>query len=599
MVLLLAPVLLWGGCSGDGGRPSMDGVQHLAGMLRAADGSIAPTTRRTFVGVGHEAVEVTAGSELAAPVIVAGAGTVRFAIASTGSGDPCTAEVLLRRGTRETSLWRSDLARHDRWEPVTVELPTVAGRSVEIVLRTRGDSRTTILWGSPVVAGSPGERSNLLLHEIDTLRADLLEPFGFPGRSSPVIGALARRGALFSECYSTASWTRPAATSILTSLSPPAHGVVWENGRLPDDIVTLADLLRDRGWYTVAFQTNPHAGRPAGLDRGFDVVFEMRALLGHVTHNRDAWTGGTTPLSTGSASGTSELVAFLLRDTISEWSDLPLFLYLHPMDPHMPYVPRPPFSLLPGFEREGASDEINEPLAMYGRDVRTADRFLGEILRVLEEEGLLERTVIALVSDHGEEFGEHGHRDHGKTLYGESIHVPMILRARGALPEGCVKRERVSVLDLMPTVLELLDVPAPPLIEGRSLLSTLRRPGAGNPFPETPQFLHVPFKFVRLREAELRDDPDVVGHLAVMQGPWKLQIQRYGGVRKDRTELFDLRADPRETTNLAAEHPDLARSMESAARTWWSGRWQGARGAGETPLDPDLEQQLRALGYLK
>ena len=164
------------------------------------------------------------------------------------------------------------------WDPVELDLSSVAGREVELVFRTEGDTKTRWFVGAPVVAGKWSGR-NLLMYLIDTMRADVLEPYGYAGRTSPVLSRLAREGMLFEECISVSSWTRPAAASLLTSRSAPAHGVVQETSSLASDVPTWAEMLREQGYYTVAFFTNPNAGRSSRLDRGFDLTFETQHLV--------------------------------------------------------------------------------------------------------------------------------------------------------------------------------------------------------------------------------------------------------------------------------------------------------------------------------
>jgi arylsulfatase A-like enzyme len=449
-----------------------------------------------------------------------------------------------------------------------------------------------------VVAGAPDGRPDVILYEIDTMRADLLEPLGFPGRSSPRMGALARGGAVFSECTSSASWTRPAAVSIMTSLSAATHGVIEERVSLPAEVVTMTDILRDAGWYTVAFQSNPNAGRAAGLDQGFDLVVETNALLEHVTANMDRWSGRQM-FSTGTSSGTSEMIAFLLADLLPDWAGLPLFLYVHPNDPHAPYDPRPPFSSIPGFGRDGAPLRVNKPLSAYSRDVRSADWFLGRVLDRLEEDGRLEGAVIALLADHGEEFQDHGRAGHGVNLHPETLRVPLILSAPGRVPAGKVRRDRVTVADVLPTLLDLLDLEPPPGAEGRSLLPLLDDPSGGERFPDEPVFAHVVTMKLRM-DHDVCDDPEVLGTIAVLAGPWKCIVSDYGSHREPSVLLYDLRTDPGELSDVAEGHPGLAAALEAQAREWWAAGPRIATSAGEVGgIDPEFVDELRALGYIE
>ncbi len=582
-------------CAGEAERPPVAGVLHLVDHLRAPGGAPVVTTRHTLRGIGRETVTADPPAPLTASVVVPEEGVLRFAVSLTGPGTGNVAEVAVRSGRAEETLWAERVEKRKVWLPASVALSEYAGRRVEIILRTTEPDGAQVLWGSPVVSGQRDNRLDVMLYEVDTQRADLLEPFGFPGPSSPVAGALARQGVTFTECFSTSSWTRPAATSILTSLSAPAHGVIGEEIALPAQVITLTDVLRDRGWYTVAFQTNPHAGRPAGLDEGFDEVFEMAALVESLLRNRDAWQGSPT-IGTSSASGTTELVALLLQERLPEWAGLPLFLYLHTLDPHTPYDPRAPFSVLPGFEHEETRAAMRSDRETYGRDVRAADHFLGEIRRTMEREDRFDRSIMAFVSDHGEEFGEHGGSGHGRTLFDEQLRVPFLLVAPGVLPRGRVVRERVSTLDLLPTLLDILDEEIPAGVEGRSLLARIQTVRPGLRFPEDPVFSHVVSKGVRF-DPPAMNDPAVVGHIAMGRGPWKCIVAEYGTRRRRRAALYDLRTDPRETMDLSAARPELLAEMRDAALGWWEAR-KGRGSAIVRPPDAESAERLRALGYV-
>jgi arylsulfatase A-like enzyme len=589
--LLLAASGLTGACSPAGDADGPAGALHLADILAFEDGVPVSPTRATLLGVGREAIAVRGPAVISASVRVPEGGRLHFAIAAAGDSGTA-AEVAVGSGRRFATVWNGRASRRDGWLPASVDLSGHAGREVRIRFVAAGDD--SLLWGSPVLAGAKPAHRDIVLHELDTLRADLLGAYGCPEPTSPELDALARRGVQFLDCTATATWTRPSATSILTSLSAPTHGVVWENSSLAGDVVTLAQILRDRGWYTVAFQPNPNAGRPVGLDRGFDEVYEMGALLREAQRHPESF--GGLSLSSSSASGTTELIAFLLRRRIPDWAGLPLFLYVHPTDPHSPYDPRAPFSAIPGLDRPRPDRETAENLAAYSRDVRAADHFLRRILRSLGLAGRLDRAVVAFLSDHGEEFGERGGRGHGRNLHDETLRVPLVLRAPGALPAGVLHVPRVSTLDVMPTLLDLAGLEAPPGLEGSSLVAAAGRPAAAGA-GEEPDFAHVIGIGVRMRK-EADDNPDLIGQIAVLEGRWKCVVLDNGRRRRPRARLFDRVADPGETRDVAAEHPETAARLEAMAWAWYDER-RGVAHAAETEgdMDPELLEQLRALGY--
>ncbi|MBZ0267465.1 sulfatase-like hydrolase/transferase [bacterium] len=580
------------GCADAPPLPENGRIQHLAGRLRDGSGAAAPVTRETRRGSGREVVAVESPGDLSVGCVIPAEGKLRFSIG--GAVHPSKATVTVRSRWSEKTLWEADVPVRGDWVDATIDLSAYASRNVTLTMRADGEAGGRVLWGSPVITGPVSTEHNVLLYEIDTLRKDLLEPYGYPGRSSPVIGRLAREGVLFSECFSTATWTRPAASSILSSLSPPVHGVIWDNSTLPVGVQTLTDVLRDRGWYTVAVLTNANAGRLAGLDQGFDLVFERSALAHHAAGS-DRW-DSDSHISTGEASGTSELTAFLLADLLPQWEGLPLFLYLHPMDPHEPYTPRSPFSEIPGFDPKGPQRKLGDDFARYGQDVRSADHYLGRILRTFEEAGIRDRTLVAFTADHGQEFREHGAKSHGRNLFPETLDVPLILHLPDALPGAVTVRQRTSVLDIVPTVLDLLMVPEPDGMEGLSRVADARAGTAGERFPEESLFFHTVAIAMRQRDGAM-DNPDVIGHVAVARGFWKCVVLEYGGFRKSGVLLFDLRDDPGEMRDVSAEHPELTATLKAEALAWW----EEHRGEStfEDEVDPELQEQLRALGYVQ
>jgi arylsulfatase A-like enzyme len=561
------------------------------GIVRREDlvpGPPCALVRETLRGIGMHAVRLAGGIETSAAVRLPPHARLRFSLATGGGDGPGAIEVAARRGGKVSVLLRREAdARSDEWEPIEVDLSSLGGRDVELVFRTEGDAEVRWLVGAPVVVG-PWSGRNLMAYVIDTLRADVLEPYGYPGRTSPELSRLAREGVLFEECVSVSSWTRPAAASLLTSRSAPAHGVIRESSSLSADVATWADMLRERGFYTVAFFTNPNAGRSASLDRGFDLIFETSHLVEFANRNgRIVWQGAP--------SGTSEGIFGRFESWIGEMGNVPLFLYLHPNDPHSPWEPRAPFHAIPGLT--SPTGRRNVAFARYARAVRVADHYLGSVLAALEERGILERTVVAVVSDHGEEFLDHGQLGHGVSMWTESLRVPLIVRAPWALPAGGVHRGRVSLLDVMPTLVELVGRDVPTGLEGKSLLAELA--GGNAQFSPSPVFAHLITVKVRLDE-EVMEHRTFPGDITVLQDRWKLMLRDYGSHQDGGGGLFDLAADPAERDDLATRDPARAEAMAELGRAWYeAARIDRSSAAQAVEIRPETRDQLRALGYVK
>ncbi len=426
-------------------------------------------------------------------------------------------------------------------------------------------------------AGSGQSVRNAILYLIDTLRADHLGAYGYGRPTSPALDALAARGVLFERCFTHDTRTVGAVPSLLTSRHPPAHGVERYGEKIRPDLVTLAEALSRAGWRTAAFVTNVNAGTLPGLERGFQ-------------HHRQV----------ASRARDRTALRSLPEPDFFAWLDqqggAPFFAYVHTAEPHRPYAPGPPFDSLfdPGyrgdvtglFDGEGgyaratSPEDVAHVVALYDGEVRLADEALGRLLAGLEARGLRESTLVAVTSDHGEELHERGGWNHGHSLYDELLRVPLVLAAPRLLPEGARVAEPVALVDVAPTILALLGVPAPESFDGESLAGLAAgRPSERERFAARPVF------------ARTSKPPE---QLAVVQGRMKA-ILRPGGA----LELYDLAADPGERRDLAGEQPELARELRTRAEEW--ARVQRARkGEGRAaPLSPEERAELDALGYLE
>jgi len=429
-----------------------------------------------------------------------------------------------------------------------------------------------------LVAGSacaPPRPRNLVLVSIDTLRPDLLGCYGHERPTSPALDTLAAGGVLFETALAAAPWTLPSHASLLTGLYPSRHGVRRAGAVLPDDVVTWAAWLRERGFTTSAIVNSHWLGRETRLERGFDGFVWVEE---NVRRRRPSRVG--------------ELAARWLAEGPAE----PFFLFLHFYDVHSDYAS------LPSYEerfrqpydgpadgstrqlravREGRAslgpDDVRHLLDLYAAGVRQMDDALARLLRALRDLGLRENTLLVVTSDHGEEFLEHEGVLHGRTQYEEVLRVPLILAGPG-VPAGVRVREPVSLVDVMPTALTLLALPAPAGLDGLDLGPLFA--GAGATLGERILFA----------EADWRNEEDDVLR-AVRSGRYKLLVDRRSGARR----LFDLDRDPGERVDVQADHPELARQLHAALEAF-------ARGAREVAppaeLTPEERERLQALGYL-
>jgi arylsulfatase A-like enzyme len=474
------------------------------------------------------------------------------------------------------------------------------------------------MWGNPLLVrpGRPAGR-NLVVILIDTLRADVLGSYGDGLGLTPRLDAFARRGVRFAEMLAPSPWTLPSVSSLLTGLQPQTHGAGQRFGDfdpssprqndfaptgLPGGVRTMAGVLRRQGFYTMGVYQNFYILPGFGVHQGFDdyASYEDRAEV---------------------------LVDQALGRLRRTAGDRRTFLYLHLFDLHSPYNPPEPECtrvarrLDPGYrgrlgceadrnpERTTIPPPADRPWfrALYQAEVAYTDRQVGRFLDGLRDLGLEDRTVVAVVSDHGEEFwdrlGQEGqlgyetNSDHGHTLYQELVHVPALLRIPGQ--DATVVREPVQLVDLFPTLLRAVGV-EPPASQGSDLTPLLGGRSPGPPGPAEPAGPPPAAERATLMA-------DVILHgrprWSVRRGTWKLVAARDPALP---VELYDLRQDPGERTNLAAREPRLAAAMRAWGERELAARLKARalflkRGdtLGATYLEWRYITKLRALGYLK
>jgi choline-sulfatase len=381
---------------------------------------------------------------------------------------------------------------------------------------------------------------------LDTTRADRLSPYGFQDVSMPNLDRLAREGVLFDQAASVAPLTLPAHCSLFTGLFPPAHGVRDNADRaLADERTTLAEVLRTQGFRTAAFVGSAVLDSGRGLAQGFDLYREV---------------GSTT---VGSAAPLQRRGNEVVDDAI-QWldgaGDSRFFVWAHLYDPHRPYDPPEPYRSIHA-----------DP---YVGEIAFADAQIGRLLAALDRRRLLNRTIVIVAGDHGESLSEHGERDHGIFVYESVLRVPLIIRAPSVLPAriGPV----VRLVDVMPTVLELLGLEVPPG-DGVSLIDLM---------------------------AGRRSDLDLEAYSESMY-PQRLGLSPLRALRAGRfkvidapkPELYDLERDPFEEHNAYDERRGMA---EAFTRRLMTLAREPARAEAHANLDiPNaLQERLDALGYV-
>jgi len=448
------------------------------------------------------------------------------------------------------------------------------------------------------VPAALADKPNLILVMVDTLRADHLSCYGHPTLETPHMCSLAEENGTRYRGFSHASWTKPATASLLTSTVPSTHGAVSKPATLSEEIDLIPEVLKERGYTTGGIVSNINLAESFGFQQGYDEYHylgpdylararESSSKLILYQLARQVWFRLKPGLRFGDFYQDSAVVNRVAFDWLERHADSRFFLFLHYMDPHDPFFEHPYDGY--GIARVSNPDPDPERAAemkrLYEGEIEYLDSNFGEMLEKLHELDLWENTAIVLVSDHGEEFHEHGGWWHGLTLYEEQIHVPLLVRwpegQRGAPP--VVERPLARLLDVAPTLARLGGADVPPGMQGMDL-----RDRTG----ELPERDRVVF-------AEEDHEGNVL--TAVRTEDWKLIRANEDNPRGlEPVELYDMESDPAQTENRRDEAPPaLIEDLEAHLEAWQAyAAGRAVEGAGEAELSKEECERLRVLGYV-
>ncbi|MDA8021252.1 MAG: sulfatase-like hydrolase/transferase [Thermoanaerobaculia bacterium] len=530
-------------------------------------------------------------------------------------------------GAEATTIATIRPTKADAWHAERIDLAEWAGETIRLRLQARNEEgdAAPALWGTPTVRSALTETADaerpqtVILFLADTLRKDHLAAWGHERETAPTLSRLAAEGVRFDDAVAQSTWTKVSVSSILTSLYPSTTGVAGLSDRISAGETTLAEIFRQAGYATFATSSVPFTGQLTNLHQGVEVLYEFGAI------------------PRGEAEYTSK-TSRVWVDAYLEWlemhRDVPTFAFIHAMDPHSPFEPEPPY------DRKWASDEdaarfaeqadavrphikspllqrfmapSEEELAIAGVDAETFVRYErnqydGSILAMdvevermmgaLDELGLTGASLLGFVSDHGEEFLEHGQHWHGATVYGEVTNVPMVLWGSG-VPAGRVVERTVQTIDLYPTMVELAGLEVPERAQGQSLLPLLSTETATQ--RQRPAFVELP-----------AERPAQVTRYAILDGSWKLVWNRGVGepgvvdregqpVELPEYELYDHEADPLNLEDRAEAHPEVVASLAEQLERWLSWAEEQKLDESEEMADMSAEEleQLRSLGYVE
>jgi arylsulfatase A-like enzyme len=391
-------------------------------------------------------------------------------------------------------------------------------------------------------------KPNLILIVVDTLRADAIEPFGPPAGTTPAFASLARDGVAFTRTYAQASWTRPSIASILTSQYPTAHGAVQKMDFLPERAVTLAEVLKSEGYWTAGFANNINVAPVFNFQQGFDeyVYLEPSFYFGATESGTKLAIYKGLRVFRERAFGSTmyfpnyyqdaEVVNRRVMDWLGQKPPEPFFLFMHYMEPHDPYfeIPYNGRGVARVLTPNPPADQADELHQLYRDKVRFLDGHFDTLLKTLRQDGLYDRSVIAVTADHGEEFQEHGGWWHGTTLYDEALHVPFILKPAQGGVRGQTRTDVVRSVDIAPAMVAAAGLKMPPTFAGHDVMT-----GPTN--------------------MPLYAEEDLEGNqlTSIRMDRWKLITANPGNPRGLATiELYDVEADPKEKKNLAGTERD-------------------------------------------
>ena len=410
-------------------------------------------------------------------------------------------------------LLERTVTRPDRWDSLRLDLAAHGGRDTTLIFELEAERPGTIGYWGTVTVRQGGSRPPAIAEEspglaalaedgaeppqgvivilADTLRADHLQHYGYERSTSPFLASLASEGARFSDAVAQGAWTKISVPSILTSLYPSTHGIVDTPDRLPASVTTLAEAYRAAGYATFHTSSVPFSGKLTNLQQGVDVLHESTSLSNIERESKSA-----------------RIFVDRLLPWLERHHDVPFFVFLHVFDPHSPFEPYEPYDTRwaePGARErhleltEAVKKHMDEPEtalfflprqtelevagvdpeeyvatqhAWYDGSIRAMDAEIERLVERLRELNLDRRTMIAFISDYGEEFLEHGRAFHGQSTYGEMVNVPLVLWSPGLVPPIEIGTT-VQTIDLFPTLLDISRLPAPDHVQGQSLVPLL------------------------------------------------------------------------------------------------------------------------------
>jgi arylsulfatase A-like enzyme len=525
------------------------------------------------------------------------------------------------------------VTRSQAWERAPVDLSRYQNQEVTLTLTTQAQAGQIAFWGSPVIRSNTARAAarkpdsdrkrpqGLIVIWADTLRSDHLDLYGYHRETAPHLKRMAAEGAVFEEHMVQGTWTKVSTPSLLTGLYPSSHGVADFTDRVPASAETLAEIFQKQGYATVQYSSVLFTGQFTNLHQGFDELHE------------------DTSLPDQRSSKTARIYVDRLIPWLEIHKDVPFFVFLHVTDPHDPFKPYPPYDSMwadpskaeehennamkvrnaiqdPLLKRFGMptraeliqasidpDEYLRHEMDWYDGSIRGMDAEIRRLLERLQELKLDRDTLIVFVSDHGEEFHEHGRMFHGQSVYRELVRTPLIFRQPGVIPAGSVIKETVENIDVMPTILEIFGFSTSQQLQGKSLMPLMLK-GKSSPNEAHANARTGNPAFVEKAATSQAGGPPPrdTASVAIILDGWKLIHNTKRPAGSPEYELYEVKSDSREQKNLAAEKPDIVRRLATEIS-----RWRKLTASQKLKSDVDAKkgmsqeelERLRSLGYIQ
>ncbi len=468
------------------------------------------------------------------------------------------------------------------------------------------------------------KRPNILLLVMDAGRVDRLSCYGYDPLTTPNIDRIAKEGVLYEQAISPAVWTVPSHASLFTGMYPSGHGLKGRNLKLRSGIPTIASYLGEQGYATVALTANALIGNPTGLSRGFQTLIDVRNIV--QTDRANGWQRkvnalyrrlyyGQNPSQGSWFDSGAWRINFDMKRWLRSWRkqslERPFFIFTNYMEPHLNYDPPRAFRrrfLTPAQEKRQhqvnqnawkylsgkvkISDDDWEILnGLYNAELAYLDMRIGQVYDFLQQEGLLDETILIITSDHGENLSEHGMMDHQYCVYDTLAKVPLIIRYPDSFTAGSREKALVQTIDLFPSIAKILgatDDPALESIQGQSLLAADLQEN-GRDFAVTEYLAPQLHSF---RRESLTFDSKFTRQLRAI----RTQTHKYIWASDGDHQLYHLQTDPGETHNVIDDDPETAVALAQQLEQWIS--QYKRRQQDDMSIDESVVNRLEALGYI-